>query len=68
MFTCLGMVVGVYGILYLEVARRPEHGWMIIAVGLLGKCLGCAQPWSGESCDHARIPTFKALMGGRCRS
>ena len=39
-FACLGMVVGLYGILYLEVARRPERGWMIAAVGLIGKCLG----------------------------
>ncbi len=39
-FACLGMVVGVYGILYWEVARRPESGWLIAAVGLLGKILG----------------------------
>jgi hypothetical protein len=41
-FACLGMVVGLYGILYLEVARRPERGWLIAAVGLLGKLLGPA--------------------------
>jgi len=39
-FACLGMVVGLYGILYLEVARRLERGWMIAAVGLTGKTLG----------------------------
>jgi hypothetical protein len=39
-FACLGMVVGLYGILYLEVARGPERGWMIAAVGLTGKVLG----------------------------
>jgi hypothetical protein len=39
-FACLGMVVGLYGVLYLEVARRPEHGWLIACVGLLGKILG----------------------------
>ena len=39
-FACLGMVVGLYGILYLDVARRPERGGMIAAVGLTGKCLG----------------------------
>lgn len=38
--SCLGMVVGLYGILYLDVARRPERGWMIAAVGLIGKSLG----------------------------
>jgi hypothetical protein len=39
-FACLGMVVGLYGILYLEVARRPERGWLLAAVGLAGKLLG----------------------------
>jgi hypothetical protein len=34
------MVVGLYGVLYLEVARRPERGWLIAAVGLTGKVLG----------------------------
>ena len=39
-FACLGMVVGLYGILYLEVARVPERGWLLAAVGLVGKILG----------------------------
>jgi hypothetical protein len=39
-FACLGMVLGLYGVLYLEVARRPEHGWLIAAVGMTGKVLG----------------------------
>jgi hypothetical protein len=39
-FACLGMVVGLYGILYLDVARVPERGWLVAAVGLLGKLLG----------------------------
>ena len=39
-FTCLGMVVAVYGLLYLEVARVPERGWLPAAAGLLGKLLG----------------------------
>jgi hypothetical protein len=41
-FACLGMVLGLYGVLYLEVARRPEHGWLPAAVGLTGKVLGPA--------------------------
>jgi len=41
-FACLGMVVGLYGILYLDVARFPEHGRLIAAVGLAGKVLGPA--------------------------
>ena len=39
-FACLGMVLGLYGLLYLEVARRPEQGWSIAAVGFVGKLLG----------------------------
>lgn len=39
-FACLGMVLGLYGILYLEVARIPDRGWVIAAVGLAGKVLG----------------------------
>lgn len=39
-FATLGMVVGLYGILYFEVAREPERGWLIAAVGLAGKVLG----------------------------
>lgn len=41
-FQCLAMVVGLYGVLYFEVARRPERGWLIAAVGLAGKLLGPA--------------------------
>jgi hypothetical protein len=39
-FACLGMVIGLYGVLYLDVARRPEAGRLIAAVGLAGKVLG----------------------------
>lgn len=39
-FSCLAMVVGLYGILYFEVARVPERGWLPAAVGLAGKVLG----------------------------
>lgn len=39
-FACLGMVIGLYGVLYLEVARRPEHNWVAAAIGLAGKVLG----------------------------
>jgi hypothetical protein len=45
------VVVGLYGILYFEVARAPEGGWLIAAVGLTGKVLGPAGMlwliWSG---------------------
>ncbi len=51
-FACLGMVIGLYGVLYLEVARVPERGWLIAAVGLAGKVLGpiglAGLLWSGS--------------------
>ncbi|MGH9931639.1 MAG: hypothetical protein ACREA9_20740 [Pyrinomonadaceae bacterium] len=39
-FACLAMVVGLYGIIYFEVAPVPERGWLLAAVGLTGKVLG----------------------------
>ncbi len=39
-FACLAMVIGLYGVIYLEVARMPERGWPLAAVGLTGKILG----------------------------
>ncbi|HEX6087015.1 MAG TPA: hypothetical protein VF266_20970 [Thermoanaerobaculia bacterium] len=39
-FACLAMVIGIYGFLYWQVARDPERGAAIAAVGLLGKVLG----------------------------
>lgn len=51
-FACLAMVVGLYGLLYWEVARVPERGWLLAAVGLLGKVLGplglVGLLWSGR--------------------
>ncbi|MFI6978305.1 hypothetical protein ACIBSV_06870 [Embleya sp. NPDC050154] len=39
-FATLGMVLGLYGMLYLDVALRPEHGFLVAAVGFVGKILG----------------------------
>jgi hypothetical protein len=39
-WACLGMVVGVYGLLYWHAAWKLATAWPIIAVGLLGKVLG----------------------------
>ncbi|MEP6902270.1 MAG: hypothetical protein ABJA66_11000 [Actinomycetota bacterium] len=39
-FVCVGMVVGLYGIIYLEVARKPERGFLLALVGFTGKILG----------------------------
>jgi hypothetical protein len=39
-WACLGMVVGVYGLLYWHAAWKLETAWPIIAIGLLGKVLG----------------------------
>ena len=40
LWQCLGMVVGLYGILYAGAAMQPERAKLIIAVGLAGKILG----------------------------
>jgi hypothetical protein len=37
---CLGMVIGLYGIGYLEVARFPEDGFALAGIGLAGKVFG----------------------------
>lgn len=39
-FACLAMVVGLYGLVYFEIARVPERGFALAAVGLIGKILG----------------------------
>lgn len=39
-FATLGMVIGLYGVVYLGVAAHPEHGGLGAAVGLAGKVLG----------------------------
>ncbi len=39
-FACLGMVIGLYGALYLRVAYAPESGGCIALIGLVGKVLG----------------------------
>jgi uncharacterized membrane protein len=39
-FVCVGMVVGLYGVVYWEIARRPEKGFVLAAVGFIGKILG----------------------------
>lgn len=39
-FACVGMIVGLYGVVYLEIARVPERGFLLAAVGLTGKILG----------------------------
>ncbi|MEO5841769.1 MAG: hypothetical protein ABIQ73_07865 [Acidimicrobiales bacterium] len=39
-FATLGLVIGFYGVSYLDVARNPQNGWLIAAVGFAGKVLG----------------------------
>jgi hypothetical protein len=52
LWQCLGMVVGLYGVLYASAARRLGQAKLIIAVGLAGKILGPIGLWmtiqSGE--------------------
>ncbi len=52
LWACLGMVVGLYGLVYAQVARRPADGDIWIWIGLLGKVLGplgwIRTMWVGE--------------------
>ncbi len=52
LWQCLGMVVGLYGVLYASAAWRLDQAKLIIAVGLAGKILGpigfCMTIHSGE--------------------
>jgi small multidrug resistance pump len=41
-WSCLGMVVGVYGLGYAYAAWKLDRAWPFIAIGLLGKILGPA--------------------------
>ncbi|MCZ6493243.1 MAG: hypothetical protein O6933_04110 [Planctomycetota bacterium] len=40
LWACVGMVLGIYGIAYAYVAWRPDHGDVLVVIGLLGKVLG----------------------------
>ena len=40
MASALGLVIGLYGVLYLDIARVPERGALIAGVGLAGKVIG----------------------------
>jgi hypothetical protein len=53
-WACLGMVIGVYGLLYLHAAWKLETAWPIIAVGLLGKVLGPIGMAMSQSNDWPR--------------
>ncbi len=53
-FACLAMVVGLYGVVYLEIARRPERGFMLALVGF-GDSSGSWLPpifWSSEKAQR----------------
>ena len=58
---CLGMIMGVYGEVYLIAARDPFQHWPIVLVGLLGKVfgpIGFAQAlWAGGFPWRAGITT-----------
>jgi hypothetical protein len=71
-FAALGMVVGLYGFMYLSVAAYPEYGWLTAAVGLTGKILGrpgWPSSWQGA---HGLWPRSSSVSpttsSGGCRS
>jgi small multidrug resistance pump len=40
LWQCIGMLVGLYGVMYWFAAADPMRHWPIIVVGLVGKLLG----------------------------
>lgn len=40
LWSCIGMIVGVYGVGYFIASRDPARHWPIVLVGLLGKVFG----------------------------
>jgi hypothetical protein len=62
LWQCLGMVVGVYGLLYWYASRHLDAGTPIIAVGLLGKVLGpIGWTWSFVN-GRIAAPTFLVIV------
>ena len=69
-WACLGMVVGVYGLLYLLAAWRLETAWPAIAVGLLGKVLGpigMVMSFSDDWPQRLGCSVFGTISSGGCR-
>ncbi len=61
LWACLGMMVGVYGVVYAHVARQPQRGDVLIAVGLLSKVLGTLG-WLGSVASHELPPRLFPLI------
>ena len=63
-FACLGMVVGVYGFLYLEVARAPERGFAIAAdtrTGYVALILTAAAASLAAATIFLRLPSVAPI-------
>ena len=59
LWQCIGMIVGVYGLLYGLAATDPLRHWPIVAVGLLGKI--CGPIGFLNAALHGRIPWIAGL-------
>ena len=59
-FACVGMIVGLYGVVYAEVARRPERGFVLAAVGLVAMAIGIAASGCGVQVHWSFFVTRRA--------
>jgi len=72
LWQCLGMVVGLYGILYVYAAIRLDRAKLIIVIGLAGKILGPIGMFiafqSGEwpGCYVDRVQRFCLVVAVYC--
>lgn len=62
LWSCLGMVIGVYGLGYAYIARRPERGDVIAALGLIGKTLGPIGWWWSVRNGDIPARTFPMIL------
>jgi small multidrug resistance pump len=61
-WSCLGMVIGIYGLGYAYVAWKPDRGDVLAALGLLGKILGPLGWLHAVSRGEIPIRTFPLIL------
>ena len=62
LWSCLGMVIGVYGLGYAYIAWKPHRGDVIAALGLLGKVLGPVGWWLAVRRGDIPPRTFPMIL------
>jgi hypothetical protein len=61
-WACLGLSIGLYGLAYAHLARRPERGDVLVAIGLLGNVLAPLIWLGGVARDELPPSTFPLIL------